>query len=58
MLQGLRQGNFPKEVLQFFKVLVILFGFNYDICKSKCKISKFLCKLCFRFSIKKDDWKQ
>lgn len=30
MLQGLIQGNFAKEVLHFFKVLVILFGFNYD----------------------------
>lgn len=30
MLQGLIQGNFAKEVLHSFKVLVILFGFNYD----------------------------
>lgn len=30
MLQGLIKGNFAKEVLHFFKVLVILFGFNYD----------------------------
>ena len=45
MLQGLIQGNFAKEVLNFFKVLVILFGLNDKFLNLNVKFQNFCVKI-------------
>lgn len=53
MLQGLIQGNFAKEVLHFFNVLVILFGLNDKFLNLNVKFQNFCVKYVLGFPSKK-----
>lgn len=53
MLQGLIQGNFAKEVLHFWKVLVILFGVNDKFLNLNVKFQNFCVNYVLGFLSKK-----
>ena len=53
MLQGLLQGNFAKEALHFFKVLVILFGLNDKFLNLNVKFQNFCVNYVLGFLSKK-----